>query len=174
MQWPKERERSIQAAKERRQYWIASGQAEQKRRQMQSAQARSARYHEFPKKKFLQNSDQQFKNISKILSKTIPQPVVTVRTFCKPDERNVEVETKQKALMNFRQGRIKTATMKHVDEGKVKSKSLIYTRKRTESEMETQGDHLNQIKALRKMNSRSNQGKQYLYPVQKKHVGVGC
>lgn len=147
----------------------------EKRRQIQSAQSRSTRYHEFPKKKILQGPD-QFKNISRILSRAIPQPIVNIRTVCSTQDE----EFKRKALTTMRQNKVRSAIIKSGNGGDLK----IDVQRKRDSILEksdasqTQGDHLNHIKALRKMNSKSSYANtihnKHLFPVQKRNVGVGC
>lgn len=181
IEWPKEKERLIEAARKRKEQWALSGHepAKEKKRQVQSANSRCTRYHEFPKKKILQNQDQEFKNISRMLSRALPQPVVQIKTVCSTQDEN-----KRKALMDMRYSRIRSGDG---GDGRMKNRAAsVYgnvAQKRKGEEQsdagQTQGDHLNQIKALKKMNPKgsyvsSYQRKQYSYPVQKRNVGVGC
>lgn len=175
IQWPKEKAQAIQAVKEKQQeQWLPNEQKEQKKRQVQSAQPRYIRYHEFPKKKIFQNPN-QLMNISRLLSRAVPLPVVTVNAFCKKDVKNSVTESKQKPVIGLRQNRLGSILNKNVEDSKFKTKNAIYTRSKPESKLEinTQGDHLNKIKALRKM-SAGIPNKQRLSAVEKRNIGVGC
>lgn len=174
IQWPKEKAQAIQAVKEKKEQYLPNEQREQKKRQVQTAQSRYIRYHEFPKKKIFQNPNQMM-NISRLLSTAVPFPVVTVNAFCKKDLKNGATESKQKPVIGLRQNRLGSALNKNVDGSKVKTRNSIYARTKPESKLEinTQGDHLNKIKALRKI-SAGIPNKQRLPSVEKRNIGVGC
>lgn len=138
-----------------------NNQMEQKNRQIQSAQL----HHELPKKKLLQNP--------KHFAKIIPIPTVTAKILCrKKVEKDVSTETRQ---IKPRQSKVESVLIKNRDDNKLKINKSIFLRKRIDSEMQcnTQGDHLNRIKTLRKLNG-GVYGKQSLTPVETRNIGVGC
>lgn len=160
----------MQAARQRKERWSAGSneQVKEKKRQVQSAHSR---YHEFPKKKILQQNQDEFKTISKILSRAIPQPVVNIRTIC-GSKQDVE-EVKRKAFMSKVRGAMAKSVVEDGDGRRIHKRDSGIEK---DDERQTQGDHLNRIKTLKKINNKANyvQSKQYVFPVQKRNVAVGC
>lgn len=140
----------------------------EKKRQVQSAHSR---YHEFPKKKILQQNQDQFKTISKILSRALPQPVVNIRTIY--NNKQDEEEMKSKAFMSKVRGAMVKNVVEDGDGRRIHKRDSVMEKNDVR---QTQGDHLNEIKALRKINNKASyvHSKQYVFPVQKRNVGVGC
>lgn len=175
LQWPRERSRAIQASKEKREQ-SAKNEQEKKKKQT-TAQTNSSRYYQFPKKRFLNNQSEQLKNI---LSRVIPQPVMNEETFCKQPNNSFIRDGKPRALLSLKQDKPKTVSLKRFDDTKIKTNNLACGRREqkyaeTNNAKQTQGDHLNQVKVLKKMTGgiKGIQGKQYLPLIQKKNVGIG-
>lgn len=179
VQWPKDRERFLQLTKR------GPG-PDEKKRQVQSAQSSSRpgiRYHEFSKKKILQGRE-EFKGISKMLSRVIPQPHVELKYYSSTESDEQKDDIYKNKIGNSLSMRNVGFKMNNPLFGKLSQKRNRQDTVFNEiGEKKTQGDRLNAIKLLKQrvykpMNSKSNftntsQSGHYSPSVLKRNVGVG-